>query len=437
MLSLIPVLSALIVPTATAYESETQDIIISQETQLLEDTLYETGFFPSGSAIAVGFSIEANQTAWVDMLAEGELTWPEALSLGWHGVEDNGWLSLLTELELTTAVQYDISGYTGEYEIDTRSFTSEAETNFDPLLLPNSAQSSVSLNYSEELDDWSTSFSPISVIDIIVSVTASLSSSTNLSGVRIETEGADNIVSDGTTTQLDVPNDIAIDVRSAWVGLWDTDVNLTLTPALEICVDLVLYSTCETVAETDYEAELSGSQFEESFDPVDYMFPLPWLDTSHDSYDFGEQTIETTQNLALEVANPGLMPLIGNAVLEGDAAFEVWPDSVYAPSESLDGLVVSFTPPAPGEYSAILTLETNDPREPSTEIALTGTGAAEEQEDDLLDDPNNEDTGSEKLESIDGEVTCGCAAGPVGLAMLPLALVALVLPARRRENISA
>ena len=114
MLTLIPILSALIVPTATAYESETQDIIISQETELLADTLYETGFFPSGSAIAVGFTIEANQTAWVDMLAEGELTWPEALSLGWHGVEDNGWLSLLTELDLTTAVQYDISGYMSE-----------------------------------------------------------------------------------------------------------------------------------------------------------------------------------------------------------------------------------------------------------------------------------------------------------------------------------
>ena len=434
MLTLLTIAYAVGLQSAAAYESEVQDIEIAQESELLAETLFETGFVPSGSPIAIGFTIEANQTAWVDMLADAELTWPEALSLAWDGIEGSGWLSLLTEVNLISSIQYDVGGYSGEYEIDTRSFSSEAETNFDPLLLPNSAQTSVSLSYDEELDAWSTSYSPISVIEILVSVTASLSSDTTLEGVRVDNDGADSLESDGATALLETPDAAAIDVSSQWVGSWDTDLNLTLTPSLEICVDLVLYTTCETVAETDYDVELSSSQFEESFDAVDYTFPLPWMATTPSSHDFGEQLIETTENLAVEIGNSGLLTVSGTATIDGDDAFEVWPDALYAPSESIDGIIVSFTPPAAGDYSATVTLETNDPRQPTAEIPLTGTGVEADEPDP---EPSADDTGDTKLDSIGSEVTCGCAAGPAGLGLVPLLLCALFLPARRRETTHA
>jgi len=428
MLTLLTIACTAGLQSAAAYESEVQDIEIAQESALLDETLFETGYLPSGSPLAIGFTIEASQTAWVDMLAEAELTWPEALSLAWHGIEGTGWLALFTEMNLITAIQYDVAGYTGEYEIDSRSFTSEAQTSFDPLLLPYSTQTSVSLSYDEELDAWSTSYSPISVIEIGISVTASLSSNTTLEGVRVDNEGADSLESDGAIALLETPDDSAIDVSSAWVGLWDTDLNVVLTPAPEICVDLVLYTTCETVAEFDYDIELSSAQFEESFDPVDYVFPLPWMSVSSSAYDFGEQLVETTGNLALEVSNSGLLLVSGTATIDGDEAFEVWPDNVYAPSESVDGLVVSFTPSAAGPYSAIVTLETNDPRQPTTEILLSGTGVENEPE------PGADDTGDTKLDTIGGEVTCGCAAGPSALGLAPILLFAVCLPLRRREK---
>jgi MYXO-CTERM domain-containing protein len=406
-----------------AYSSELQDLEIVQETALLDGAIYATGFVPSGSPIGVGFTVQASQTAWVEMLGEAELTWPEALTLSWVGLEGTGWLGLLTELELVTAVQYDIAGYTGEYELDSRSISVEAETTFDPLLLPGSDQTSVTLSSEGALDSWSTSYSPVSVIEIVLSVTSSLTTDTTLEGLRIDHDNGESMEADAETAIFEVPDDTALDVVSEWVGLWNTALNLTVTPSVEICIDLIVYTTCETLVSTDTDIELSTAKFEESFDPVAQLFPLPAMWVSPDDHDFGELLVGASENLALEVGNDGLLNLTGTISIDGDSAFEVWPESVYAPSESLDGLLVSFTPPAPGVYSATLTLTTNDPSQPTLDLTVTGIGYEE----------GAGDTGDAKIGTIGSEVTCGCTARPSRALAFPALWMGLILARRRRK----
>ncbi len=415
--------------TAAAHESEVQQIEIDQEVVLFDKVLAETGYVPSGSPLAINFAVDAQQTAWVEMLAEAEVTWPEALSLGWIGVQESGWISMLTEVALVTSVEYDISGYSGAYEVDVRTITMEGETGFDPLLLPGSEQESVAISHEGELDSIFIKVSPISLVEIAGSVTISVNSHTSLEGVRIDNEGEDSLEQDGDTTQIEVPEDSALDVSSAWVGLWDSNINLRFTPALEICAKLTFWDYCYELLAFDYDLEVTDTQFEESFDPVDYVFPIPWMSASPTSHDFGEQLIQTTVFFELETDNNGLLDLEGTAHINGDEAFEVWPEVLYAPAESFDGLFITFTPLKPGEYSAVVTLETNDPHQLTVEIPVTGIGITPKTDIDP-EGADDDNSGNNIIESVS---TCGCATQPLGRSLAPLLLLTVLLPLRRRE----
>jgi len=169
----------------------------------------------------------------------------------------------------------------------------------------------------------------------------------------------------------------------------------------------------------DIPIDMGSNTLEDPFDTVEYEFLLPVMTPPDESYDFGEVYVETLANWNVEILNGGVEILQGEAGITGSEYFEVYPDFVLADADSYDGMVVTFGPQSPGEFTATLMLATNDPAHPTYSIALTGVGIEEVEE---------------VITTIPAEVGCGCASG--GRSTSPLWLLGLASLAliRRREQ---
>lgn len=90
---------------------------------------------------------------------------------------------------------------------------------------------------------------------------------------------------------------------------------------------------------------------------------------------FGLVELGTTETLNFLIENIGGAPLeVGNIVISGSPAFSVAPTAtVLAPGDA-QALTVSFRPTSQGNFTATITIFSNDPDEPAVSFTVTGTG---------------------------------------------------------------
>jgi uncharacterized membrane protein len=93
------------------------------------------------------------------------------------------------------------------------------------------------------------------------------------------------------------------------------------------------------------------------------------------SLDFGQQFVGYPSQLGIQVFNVGTDSLnVTSITWEGDAGFVVAPPTLTLGPGEMDGVIVTFVPPAPGAHSGTVHLDSDDPDEPRVDIPVVGEG---------------------------------------------------------------
>jgi uncharacterized protein DUF6801/HYDIN/CFA65/VesB family protein len=110
------------------------------------------------------------------------------------------------------------------------------------------------------------------------------------------------------------------------------------------------------------------------------LAPEPTLAVDPESVSFGSVTVGTSKDSSVTVSNEGTAALSITGVTVGGANgsefFESNDCTNVAPDESCS-VDLTFTPAGEGSKSGTLTIQSNDPTNPSLEIALSGTGISD------------------------------------------------------------
>jgi hypothetical protein len=103
------------------------------------------------------------------------------------------------------------------------------------------------------------------------------------------------------------------------------------------------------------------------------------IESSSSAFPFGNVAIGTTQARTMTVLNLGDLDLSGTLALDGDAAFTIDESSFLLASS--EGLTVSitFSPTGEVDYSATITITSDDPNNPELTVALSGSGSSGEE----------------------------------------------------------
>ena len=402
---------------ALAYGTDPQELHLWDEVAIMDQASFETGFVPEGSPVMVNFALESLELAQVDMATMAELEWPEAVTLLWSPIPESGRLALFGQLSTAVYVKLDLWGYEGEWELDRQAIEVMTETTFDPLVLSDSVPDVVSISdEGQGTTVISYEFTVLEVVDILLDVDLAATMETAMAGIQIHHNDEVQLL-EAEPVVLPVPSNGWIEVESTYVASWDTAMEVLIQPGVEVCVAVLGCYEWDDVF--DIPIDMGSNTLEDPFDTVEYEFLLPVMTPPDESYDFGEVYVETLANWNVEILNGGVEILQGEAGITGSEYFEVYPDFVLADADSYDGMVVTFGPQSPGEFTATLMLATNDPAHPTYSIALTGVGIEEVEE---------------VITTIPAEVGCGCASG--GRSTSPLWLLGLASLAliRRREQ---
>lgn len=410
---------------AFAYESETQHVVLQDSAELLTSVEYSTGPLPEDSPVAVQFAIEASGGGAISMEGDGALSWPDALTLLFTPEAGTGLFSVDTDLDAVTTVIVDLTDwadYYGEFEIDRRSLHFDADTAFDPFLLPSSATSGVTLVSTTDSTQLITySYEIWSGISLNFDADITPTFTVNFSGQEWDAGDEATILGDDQQVELTSEQVASYDLATIYKGVWNGDLSLVFTPTISLSAPFI--DDIE-IASFDIPVDLSNENFEQDFPETDYSFPLPWLQTSVTEGDLGDIDVGQLGQLDVPIDNLGDLMLSGSARIEGSSDFTVYPETFGALPGAGDGLVVSFAPTIEGEQTATLVLESNDPTVPELEIPLVGNGAVEDDTDEA-----GGDTGKVSAETS----ACGCSSTSgapwTGAGML---VAGLLLVRRRR-----
>ncbi|MFZ5480686.1 MAG: hypothetical protein ACOZNI_28245 [Myxococcota bacterium] len=409
----------LLLPAALAFESEPQDVTLLDDAELFTSVEMSTGYLPSGSPIAVEFRIDAVGGAAVAMEGQGDMTWPDALTLQMTGEPGSGMYALDTSLDAVTSVMIDLSdyGYTWSSEIDRRSLVMDGYTTFDPFLLDDRVEIT---DTPASLEVINYEFEVITGLELDFTADMSVVLNAGFEGVSWT---LDDAIATAEDESLLLQSERVADytVPGVFRGYYDAYLDVVVTPTLSACIIVV---GCWDIATFDIPISLLSDNVEQDFEGQMYVFPLPLLVPGLDAADFGDVDVGDIANVQIPLANDGSLEAYGSAAVVGEGEFTVYPSTFNALPDTEDGVVVTFAPTVEGPQTASLVLTSNDPTLPDLEIPLTGNGAALESDDGGQYEDDEEVKASTS--------TCGCSGG-AGLPGLAVALLAASMSWRRRR----
>ena len=152
-----------------------------------------------------------------------------------------------------------------------------------------------------------------------------------------------------------------------------------------------VFAPGNTTINVDYDATgLLGGTYEAgikivSNDPNDPLLTVPVMltvigapdiDVTPTFFDFGEVFIGATPTTNIVVNNPGTDSLHVTGVVSSDPAYTTNMSVFAVPPRQAVAVEVTFTPTATAVVPATLTISSDDPDEPSVQVALTGDGIA-------------------------------------------------------------
>lgn len=412
---------------ALAFDSEPQSVLLQDDAELFTAAEFSSGYLPSGSPLAVEFRIEALGGGAVSMEGEGNVAWPDPVTLSFTGEPGSGIYLLDASIDAVTSVYVDLSdwGYTGTFEIDRRSMAMDGATFFDPFTLDtrlevtDTPQSLQVVDYSYDVFGGFASLEFDATLDLVVTA--------NFEGVQWQVnEGTITSENEGVLLQPERAADFLVD--GVFRALWEARMEVVFTPTMDVCASIF---GCIEVASFEVPLEIVSDSFEQDMPLQAYAFPMPLLAPGIDAGDLGDVQVGTIATLEVPLANEGHMDAYGEATIQGTGEFTVYPETFNAVPGTEDGVVVTFAPSAEGEQSATLVLTSNDPSYPTLEIPLTANGFVPEAESD-------EDYMGDVGETVEADVsTCGCngaalSGASAGQGAIGL-LAALGLLLRRRR----
>lgn len=413
----------LLAAAALAHDSEPQPLAFHDLVDVYEGAEFSTGFVPADFPVQVQFAIESTGGVDVTMEGEGNVSWPNALTLLLDPVEGSGLFLLDASLDAVTTLAIDLSdwGYYGTFELDRRSLPMDGSAVFEPFVLDGSPEEYVEVvdpGDSTSLIDYAYEILPGLSLEFLASIRPE--ASVGFSGVGILANGAP-IEHEGQALSAEYEAVGDLLVETIYEADWEAALALVVTPELQVCADPF---GCVTLAAFDIPITLIDEGMRRDFPSLYPIYPLPLAAPGLAQADFGTVAVGSLENVDLPIVNEGSLALTGEATIVGSADFRVYPTTFTALPGAEDGLVLTFAPTAAGAQTAELVLLSNDPGQPELRIPLVGNA-----EDLGADVPGEEEELVTK--SLDG---CGCATGSSGAAGLPvgLGLLALVVGRRRR-----
>jgi hypothetical protein len=239
---------------------------------------------------------------------------------------------------------------------------------------------------------------------------------------------------------LDYPGEIelyeplpSIELTSSYGAVVSSSINYVIRADFTVNIDIVgIFNFPFKINLVDYTIPLFQGGGDFDFATQSYTHPLPMFEEPADKVQFGPVDVNTTETYSYLFNNDGLLDLTGVVGIEGDDAFSAAPNVVGAAPGGQDSIVVTFSPKDPGEYSATLILETNDPYQPLHEIRLTGKGVTPDAPPD--DGKGGDNDGFDTQGPPTVYQTCGCASTTGASGLLPLAAMLPLLALRRRSR---
>lgn len=349
------------------HQSESQDVLLRDFVELWNDSEFDTGWVPASSPLQVRFQIESTGGAGVEMEGVGHMGWPEGLTVAIDPVPDSGEIIVDAALEAVTSIKFDVDIYSWESEIDRRGIDVEGEAFFSPFLLQGDVPEVVEVLFegdTNELLNWS--FQVFTGVSAGITVDLGPEALTTFTGENwyIDGERVDTV---GQEAWVEPLGEAYQEVNAEYIGSWNSSLDLVLNPVFEVCVDLV---GCWDLVDLDIPIPLASDDFDQFFPTTSLMFPLPVMGDLPARHDFGTIDVGSSAVLELPIENIGAMDLEGLSIIEGDAYFSVYPEYFQAGPARTDGVVISFTPGAEGDFEGMLVLQSNDPLEPVIEIPL-------------------------------------------------------------------
>ncbi len=349
------------------YQSEPQEILLRDFVELWNGSEFDTGWVPSGSPLQVRFQIESSGGAEVEMEGVGHMGWPDGLTVALDPIPETGEIVVDAALEAVTSIQFDVDIYSWDSEIDRRGIDVEGEASFSPFLLEGDVPDVVEVIFegdTNELLNWD--FQVFTGVTAGISVDLGPQAITTFTGENWYVDG-ERIDTVGQEAWVEPLGEAYQNVNTEYVGSWNSSLDLVLNPVFEVCVDII---GCWDLVDMDIPIPLASDDFDQFFPSQTLSFPLPVMGDLPPRHDFGTIEVGQTAVLQLPIENIGALDLEGYSHIEGDAYFSVYPEYFQAGAAQTDGVVVSFTPGAEGDYEGMLVLVSNDPLEPSIEIPL-------------------------------------------------------------------
>ncbi len=424
-------LSLFLSTPALAFESTPADFVFeikNRDKDVFEAIEYEITV-PDGLEVGLRFRINSKGGADIGMNAASEITWPDVLTHDLHGFTEGGWFELEADIPVTLDIYVDFAGlFTGSWNLWTAGLYMRDEAIFDGLLLPGGTPESVTVDAQGiGIDQIIIPVSIVTGLSINFIMDVFPEATSTITGIQVENITGGDVdgsikSTEAELTQIDVPTDDpgVVDFESTWRGTLDASLAIVFAPAVEACV----LGACFEVFDIEVPVDMVSYSEIVDFKEVDYEHPLPAINVDISNFDFGEVELGDNNNLPIPIENIGQLPLEGTATIEGSENITVFPDYFFANSGQTDGVMITFTPEAVSDESAILVLESNDPQQPRIEIPLLGIG---------YEEAIAEDTGpfgDGRTESIK---SCGCSSSTGANGGLWLFGLLGLLGLRRRQ----
>lgn len=377
--------------SAMAEESQSQEVLLSEEIPLFNDVGLDSGWVPNSGALSVRLQLVANGNMMVEEVGSASLLWPDDLQLQFQGVEDGGMLSLDTILATIVSIKFDIAGYQYEAPISTFDVPLTATEIFDSF----SIGSPISLEMESNSNIIDVTNTVLFVVDFNFYGNVRPNVSLNFHPLQWDVEN--EIIEEEEGAALFSPQIGA----SSWNGEGrylaevDAQLDVNFVPTFEVCAPLV---GCRQWEPVDIPLSSNNDAFIHEFSPTSLSFPLPSLSYDEETIDFGTLQPQSLANHEFMIGNLGEMLLSGTAqIVSGEEFFSVFPEQFLADTDAQDGVMVSFLGAEEGTYEGVLELLSNDPAQPDIQILLQAQVSQE-----------GEEIGGKEVE---GEMVggCGCA----------------------------
>jgi hypothetical protein len=425
------------------WSSPAQPAPVHDETDVFTAPIVDTGWWPSSNdPIAVRFHITPVGRVMTDIDADSELSWPDPLYQRLVAVPNTGSLLIDAEIDVEAEVQIDIFGlFTGVIDLWSRHYNMGDEVIFDGLLLDGAPTQEVVASVpgvGQTAVDFSLQVFPgldlVAAIDVYPEVEVELYDA-QVDSLIGPTAVLQHIENQWMPVPLPTSPPASLESTTTWSATMDALLNVVIEPQIELDTFLgsfQLFSLPLDVTVVDVSNRREA-------DTVTTWHPLPLIEPAASVYDFGGVDVGQERSLDVVLNNVGDLLLEGTAHIEGDSAFEVFPENLLALGQDFDGLSITFTPDAAAAHTAELVLVSNDPSQLEVRIPLLGMGLLDEPVTTPTDptttpttDPGGNGLQGGSDEDSKAKGGCGCASADAPQLLGFMALLPLVLMRRSR-----